>query len=129
MKKISRRVLIVTLAALILGLLTACAGANSIEKITVGAQESNGVSVKNYNVFLKDSVDWPALSDKDREKIAVAAFDEAQKKIAEEGTHNYNISGITGDTVAFQYDGENKVMIIWLDNKPAATVAVTLPAE
>jgi hypothetical protein len=130
MKRISRRVLVVTLAVLILGLLAACGvGASSIERINVGSQESNGVSIKNYNVLLKDSVDWPALSDKDREKIAIAGFNEAQKKIAEDGIHNYNITGNANGVSAFMYDAMNQVMIIYLDGTQYSTVAVTPPEQ
>jgi hypothetical protein len=134
MKKISKRVLITITAALVLGLLAACGvGANSIERVAIGTQETNGVNMTNYTVYLKDTVNWSALSDKDREKLAVIGFEEAQKKIAEDGTHSgrYNINGITPEkTMAFQYDGENKVMAIYLDGKPTgATVAVTPPEE
>jgi hypothetical protein len=130
MKKNVFGVLVVLLSVLLLGLLTACTtGADAIERIVVGSQKSNDVDMKNYQIFLKDTVDWPALSDQEREKIAVAGFEKAQEKIAEDGVHNYNITGIAGDNTAFQYNGADKVMVIYLDNEQVATVAVTVPEE
>jgi hypothetical protein len=130
MKRNAFRVLVVLLSVLLFGLLAACgAGASSIERIVVGSQKSNDVDMKNYQIFLKDTVDWAALSDQDRARIAVAGFEEAQKKIAEDGIHNYNITGIAADSTAFQYNGADKVMVIYLDNEQVATVEVTVPEE
>jgi hypothetical protein len=128
MKRIVKGLIVVALSALALGLFAACtAGAGSIDRVVVGSQESNEVAVKNYTVFLKDTVDWSALSENDREKVAVAGFEEAQKKITEDGTHNYSISGIANDQQAFLYDGVNKTMIIYLDDEKVGEVAVTVP--
>jgi hypothetical protein len=126
MKKIIVLVLAAVLSVSMLALLTACGGKSSIENITVSTQENgSGVEYKNYQVKLKESVDWLALSEDEREKIATTGFEEAQKKIAEDEVRNYNIIGIGGDnTVAFQFDAEHNTLIILADNERTGEVAV-----
>jgi hypothetical protein len=129
MKKIIALALAAVLSILMLGLLTACGrGADDIEAIITGENESNGVRVKTYHAKLKDSVDWATLSDGDREKIAVAAFDEAQKKIAEDDVFNYQISGsdANGQT-AFLYGGEKQTMVIYVADEQVGEVPVKVP--
>jgi hypothetical protein len=128
-----KRIVVLALAALLsvsmLGLLAACGrGASDIESITIGEIESNGVDVKVYRVNLKDTVDWAAISEGDREKIAVAAFNEAQKKIAESGVFNYQVIGITAtEEVAFSYSGEKQTLIIRVGDEQVGEVAVEVP--
>jgi hypothetical protein len=128
-----RRIAVLALAALLsvsmFGLLTACGkGANDIKSITTGEIESNGVDVKVYRANLKDTVDWAAISEGDREKIAVAAFNEAQKKIAEDNVFNYQIIGITAtEEVAFSYSGEKQTLIIRVGDEQVGEVAVEVP--
>jgi hypothetical protein len=130
MKKFVGVALAAILAFSMLGLLAGCdKGADDIANITVGSQESNGVTMSNYTVRLKDSVDWPSLSDGDREKIAKVGYDQAQEKREEAGTHNYNIIGITADgQAAFQFDRENNVIIIYVNDAKAAEISVEVPA-
>jgi hypothetical protein len=129
MKKIIALVLATMVAVSMFGLLTACGrGASDIASITVDENESNGVSIKIYDVQLKDSINWASLSDQDREKIAVAAFDEAQKKIAEDDVFNYQIIGSgTDEPVTFMYDAENRKMIIYIAQERAGEVDVKAP--
>jgi hypothetical protein len=129
MKKLMTLVLAALLSTSLLGLLTACGtGANDIEAITVGENESNGVNVKVYHVKLKDSVNWAALSEGDREKYAVTGFNEAQKKIAEDGVFSYQISGGTADEpIAFVYGGEKQTMVIYVAGEQVGEVPVEVP--
>lgn len=129
MRKIVGVALAAMLALSMFGLLAGCGtGASDIENISVGTQVSNEVTMSNYEVRLKDSVDWPSLSDSDREKIAKAGYEQAQAKIKEDGTHNYNIIGITADgKAAFQYDREHTLLIIYVDDAKVAEVAVEAP--
>jgi lipopolysaccharide export LptBFGC system permease protein LptF len=128
MKKIIALMLAAILAVSTFGLLTACGrGASDIERITVSENESNGVGIKIYNVELKDSIIWADLSDQDREKLAVAAFDEAQKKIAEDDVFNYQITGTADEPAIFMYDHENRKMIIYVAREKVGEVDVTPP--
>ncbi|MDR3037169.1 MAG: hypothetical protein LBU31_02000 [Coriobacteriales bacterium] len=128
MKRLVTILLAGVLALSSVGLLAGCGAGDKIEGVTVGTQESSGVKISNYKVTLKSSVDWAALSNGEREKIAVAGFDAAQKKIAEDGIFQYNIIGLTADgQPAFQYDRENQKMIISVDSEVAGEVAVTPP--
>jgi hypothetical protein len=129
MKKIMTLTLAVLLSVSTLGLLIACGrSASDIETITASKNESNGVDVRVYHVQLKDSVDWAALSESDREKLAVVAFDEAQKKIAEDGVFNYQISGGTTDEpIAFMFGGEKQTMVIYVAGEQVGEVPVEVP--
>ena len=129
MKKIVGVALTAVLAFSMVGLLVGCGkGANDIENISVGSQVSNEVTISNYEVRLKASVDWPSLSDSDRERIAKAGFDQAQDKIKEAGTHNYNIIGITAEgSLAFQFDREHSLVIIYVSDAKVAEVPVETP--
>jgi hypothetical protein len=128
MKKLVGIALAAVLAFSMLGLLAACKGSSDIETITVGTQVSNEVTMSNYEVRLKASVDWASLSDSSREKIAKAGFDEAQAKIQEDGVHNYNIIGITGDGGrAFMFDREHSLLIIFVNDEKVGEVAVETP--
>jgi hypothetical protein len=129
MKKIITLVVALALAVSMLGLLSACGrGAGDIESITVSENKANGVDIKVYQVSLKDTIVWADLSDGDRERIAVAAFNEAQKKIAENNIFNYSIIGRSADQpVAFMYDAENRNMVIFIANQPVSEVGVEVP--
>jgi hypothetical protein len=129
MKKITALALAIILSVSMFGLLTACGGgASDIESITVGENESNGVSMKIYRVTLKDSVDWAGISEGEREKIAIAGFNEAQKKIAEDGIFNYQIIGYNEAAPdAFMYNGEAHTMIIRVEGEKVGEVGVTVP--
>lgn len=130
MKKIAGVVLATLLAFSMFGLLVGCGnGSKDIISITVGTNQSNDVEVSNYEVHLsKDAAAWAGLSNSGREKIAKAAFNEAQAKVKEEGKFNYNIIGLTSDgTRAFQFDRQNSLMGIYVDNVKVADVAVTIP--
>jgi outer membrane lipopolysaccharide assembly protein LptE/RlpB len=129
MKKIIALILATIVAVSMFGLLTACGrGASDIQAITVSENESNGVSIKIYRAQLKDSINWAELSDQDREKIAVAAFNEAQKKIAEDDVFNYSITGsATDESVTFMYDAENRQMVVFVAREIVSRVDVTPP--
>jgi hypothetical protein len=130
MKKVIALVLAAMVSLSMLGLLAGCGvGAGDIDKVVKGSQESNGVEYTNYTVRLKDSVDWAALSDADRAKLAEACFKEAQEKVAEDNVFNYNISGVTADGMTtFQFNAENKTLLIIVDNAPAGDpVPVEIP--
>jgi hypothetical protein len=129
MKRIIALILAALLSVSMFGLLAACGrGTSDIESITVGENEANGVSMKIYRVVLKDTIDWAGLSESDREKIATVGFDEAQKKIAEDGTFNYQIIGYNaGEPTAFLYDGEHRTMIIYVAGEQVGEAAVTPP--
>jgi hypothetical protein len=127
MKKIIVWVLAAVLSLSMLGLAVACSkGAGAINSITSSEQEnSRGIKTTNYQVRLKDSVDWPSLSEKDREKTAVAGFEQAQEKALEDEIPRYHVLGIASDgTAAFQYDDEHQVMIILVDDERVGEVAV-----
>jgi hypothetical protein len=131
MKKIVRVALAAVLAFSMLGLLMGCNGGSSdIVSITVGTQQSNDVTISNYEVHLnKDAAAWAGLSDSAREKIAKSGFDESQAKIKEDGKFNYNIIGLTSDGErAFQFDRQNSLVNIYVANEKVAEVAVTVPA-
>jgi hypothetical protein len=128
MKRLVTILLAGVLALSSVGLLVGCGADGKIESVTVGTQVSSDVKISNYMVTLKSSVDWAALSDGEREKLAVAGFDAAQKKIAEDGIFQYNIIGLTADgEPAFQYDRENHTMVIRVNNEKVGEVAVTPP--
>jgi hypothetical protein len=129
MKRIVGVALAAMLAFSMMGLLAGCGkGANDIATISVGTQVSNDVTMSNYEVRLKDSVNWSSLSDSDREKIAKAGYTQAQDKIKEDGVHNYNIIGITAEGgLAFQFDREHSLVLIYVDDAKSAEVAVELP--
>jgi hypothetical protein len=131
MKKTIALILATILAVSMFSLLAACGrGASDIAAITVTENESNGVGIKIYNTQLKESINWAELSDQDREKIAAAAFNEAQKKIAEDDVFNYQIIGSsTDEPITFMYDAENRKMIIFLAQAIAGEVEVTPPAN
>ena len=128
MKRLVTILLAGVLALSSVGLLVGCGADGKIESVTVGTQVSSDVKISNYMVTLKSSVDWAALSDSEREKLAVAGFDAAQKKIAEDGIFQYNIIGLTANgEPAFQYDRENHTMVIRVNNEKVGEVAVTPP--
>jgi hypothetical protein len=131
MKKIIALILATIVAVSMFGLLTACGrGASDIAAITVQENESNGVGIKVYTVQLKESINWASLSDQDREKIAVAAFNEAQKKIVEDDVFNYQIIGFgTDEPVTFMYDAENRMMVLYIAQERVGEVGVTPPAN
>jgi hypothetical protein len=121
-------VLATLLSVSLFGLLTACRGAGDVASISTSEIESNGVDVALYRVNLKDTVDWATISQGDREKIAVAAFDEAQKKIAEDNVFNYQIIGLTAaGELAFSYGGEKQTMNIMVNNELTGEVPVKVP--
>jgi hypothetical protein len=128
MKKTIALILATILAVSMLSFFTACGrGASDIARVTVSENESNGVGIKVYNVELKDSIIWADLSEQDREKLAVAAFEEAQKRIAEEDVFNYQITGSADEPSILMYDHENRKMIIYVARERVGEVDVTPP--
>ncbi|MDR0347029.1 MAG: hypothetical protein LBH56_01465 [Coriobacteriales bacterium] len=119
MKKIIALALAAVLSLSMLGLLTACGGANDIERITVSENTTfvpgsdDGATIKIYTVWLKDTVDWTQISASERARIARAGFDAAQEKIAEGNVFNYSIMGVDASgTPIFAYDIERRVVLI-----------------
>jgi ABC-type oligopeptide transport system substrate-binding subunit len=131
MKKTIAVLFAAALSLALLGLLAGCGvGANSIDRVTTQSQESNGVRYINYTVHFKENVDWASLSQSDREKLAKTAFDEAQKKIAEDEVFNYNISGATADGVdAFRFNGAEQTLIIRVDGETVGEIPVEIPQK
>jgi hypothetical protein len=134
MKKIITLVLAALLSFSALGLLVACNGANDIERITEGTNTTysegsdEGVTVHTYSVQLKDTVDWNNISAAERARIAKAAFEEAKKKVQEDGLiTGYSISGITAnEETAFMYNINERLLVIFIGGeKSDETVSVT----
>jgi hypothetical protein len=132
MKKIMALILAVVLSVSMGGLLIGCGrGDSDIQSVSSSPMESNGTNMPLYRVTLKDSIDWSALTDAEREKIAVAAFKQAQKKRTEDGSpFNYSIVGYNPSdptNAPFLYDAATREMLILVDGKPTARVAVEVP--
>jgi hypothetical protein len=129
MKKVVTLALATVLSLSMFGLLAGCAkGADDIASVTVGINESNGVEIKVYKVKLEDSVVWADLSEANRERLAVAGFEAAQEKIAEDGTFNYQIIGQAADEpITFLFDAENQRMIVYLAGEQVGEAVVEVP--
>jgi hypothetical protein len=139
MKKIIALTLAATLSFSALGLLVACDGTNDIEKITEGTNTAyaegsdEGATVHTYMVVLKDTVDWNNISTAERAKIAKTAFEEAKKKVQEDGLiTGYSISGSAWDKeteeyqTAFMYNINERLLLIFIGGeKSDETVSVT----
>jgi hypothetical protein len=126
-----RKVIAVILASILalssVGILVGCSASGKIDKVSISEQESGGVKFKNYAVYLKADVDWAGISDSERQQIAVAGYDEAQKQVKTDGVFNYNITGYLNDQAVFMYDKENSRLVLLVDNKAAGTVDVPKP--
>jgi hypothetical protein len=134
MKKIIALALAAIVSLSTLGLLAGCGDTSNVEKIVVAtnttyaAGSDEGAVQHNYNVYLKDTVDWDNLSTADRARIAKAAFEEAKEKVKEDGLiTGYSISAITAnEKTAFMYNINERLLIIFIGGeKSDETVTVT----
>jgi hypothetical protein len=137
---------IACMTASLFGLLVGCTGggggaaeepSTDIVEIQTFNQDSNGINITNYQVVFKQTADeWNALTDADRDKLAVAGFDAALAKIKEDSVSNYNIIGqtspgkddagnATATQLAFIYDSEAiTVQVFGTDQQKTGEVAV-----
>jgi hypothetical protein len=129
------------------GLLTGCGGGgvssdatDDIVTIQTGRQLVNDtVEMTNYQVVFKQTAEeWNALSEADKERLALAGYDQACKQIVTDEVSNFNIQGMTSpgeDTEgsqaepqqAFFLNLEESALLIKTGTETTATVAVELP--
>ena len=127
MKKVVAVILASLLALSFIGVLIGCSPTGKIDKIEVNTQESNGVKFKNYAVYFKSDINWASISDSERQQLAVAGYEEAQKQVKADGTFNYNITGYLNEEAVFMYDRENSRLVLKIGNELAGFVEVAKP--
>jgi hypothetical protein len=139
MKKIIALALAATLSFSTFGLLVGCTSTSDIEEIMVGTNTTytdgsdEGATLHTYNVILKDTVDWDNISTAERARIAKAAFEEAKKKVKEDGLiTGYSIAGSAWDKqaeehcTAFMYNINERLLTIFIGGERSdETVSVT----
>ena len=127
MKKVVAVILASLIALSFIGVLVGCSPTSKIDKIDVDTQESNGVKFKNYAVYFKSDIDWVSISDSERQNLAVAGYEEAQKRVKADGVFNYNINGYLNGEPVFMYDKENSRLMLLINNESVGTVDVARP--
>ena len=88
--------------------------ASHVKEIQAGTQQSNGRTTTNYQVILKEGIDWEGLDDKVRKEITDEAVLECKSRASAAGTKEYNIIGTkeNGET-AFLYDRSVEQILIY----------------
>jgi nucleoside phosphorylase len=151
MRKNIKSTLFATLIALVMTapavLLTGCGGggassnaADDIVTIQTGRQLVNDtVEMTNYQVVFKQTPEeWDALSEADKERLALAGYDQACAQIVADEVSNFHILGMTSpgedaegnptdSQQAFFLNLEEGTLLIKTGTETTATVAIELP--
>lgn len=125
---------------------TPSSGISEILEINTLHQTLNDiVDITNFQIVYKYTyVEWNALSDAEKERLAKAGFEQASELIRTDGVSNYNINGMSvpgedadGNPLRsqqlFALDLEESALVIWRvagDSTPpevTATISVELP--
>jgi hypothetical protein len=153
-RKTSTVLLALVLALSVLGLLIGCNGngnsnnggngnngeqeevSSDIVSIDAYPMKSGTINFTNYTVSLKYAPEeWNALSDAEKERIALSGFDSVTEKIKANSVSNYTISGMTAKTtdsagtvtkpqMAFLLDLENSTLQVYLSSDASSTPTV-----
>jgi len=130
-KTIASLLLVLTLATGLPLVVSGCQSdaaraAENIVKINTLSQESNGVTVVNYQVVIKTSVNWDTLSDSGRQALVDAGISQSQALAQQNNVFNYNVIAIDeAGTVLYHFDREHNVAIIYIGGQATDQ---TLPA-
>ena len=116
--------------ALTVGLaLVGCNGGGASDIVSVNksnSQVSNGVTITNYIVVVKSSVDWANMTDANRKKITDSGVEQARTTAKNDGNNNINIIGRNEDSaMLFMYNQQDNTVIIYdgsADNNPISSV-------